>query len=245
MARGERSIKSREREPAEGPKGDASGACGATRPGRWRKGVDAGLGPACPAPRLQEHAEPEDQAGPQGPLQEPGDGRAEPGCRAAAGPRRPGPVLKASWLRKQRGIMKNWQPRWFVLRGDQLLYYKDKDETKPQGLISLQGTQVTELPPGPEDPGKHLFEISPGGAGEREKAPAGPEALLLMASSRRDMEDWVQAIRRVIWAPRGGGTARSSRANPVEPSREGIFGQRLEDTVYHERKYGPGWPRCS
>lgn len=28
--------------------------------------------------------------------------------------------------------MKNWQQRWFVLRGDQLFYYKDKDETKPQ-----------------------------------------------------------------------------------------------------------------
>ncbi|XP_048663468.1 rho GTPase-activating protein 22 isoform X6 [Marmota marmota marmota] len=96
------------------------------------------------------------------------------------GPCRLGPVLKAGWLRKQRSIMKNWQQRWFVLRGNQLFYYKDKDETKPQGFISLQGTQVTELLPGPEDPGKHLFEISPG-----------------------------------------------------------IFGQRLEDTVHHERKYGP------
>ncbi|XP_025736309.1 rho GTPase-activating protein 22 isoform X8 [Callorhinus ursinus] len=134
-----------------------------------------------------------------------------------------GPVLKEGWLKKQRSIMKNWQQRWFVLRGDQLFYYKDKDETKPQGFISLQGTQVTELIPGPEDAGKHLFEISPGGAGEREKVPATPEALLLMASSQRDMEDWVQAIRRVIWAPLGGG----------------IFGQRLEDTVHHERKYGP------
>uniref|UniRef100_A0A9L0K443 Rho GTPase activating protein 22 n=1 Tax=Equus asinus TaxID=9793 RepID=A0A9L0K443_EQUAS len=62
-----------------------------------------------------------------------------------------------------------------------------------------------------------------GGTGEHEKVPASPEALLLMASSQRDMEDWVQAIRRVIWAPFGGG----------------IFGQRLEDTVHHERKYGP------
>ncbi|PNI21910.1 ARHGAP22 isoform 4 [Pan troglodytes] len=62
-----------------------------------------------------------------------------------------------------------------------------------------------------------------GGAGEREKVPANPEALLLMASSQRDMEDWVQAICRVIWAPLGGG----------------IFGQRLEETVHHERKYGP------
>uniref|UniRef100_A0A667HG41 Rho GTPase activating protein 22 n=1 Tax=Lynx canadensis TaxID=61383 RepID=A0A667HG41_LYNCA len=95
-------------------------------------------------------------------------------------PHRLGPILKEGWLKKQRSIMKNWQPRWFVLRGDQLFYYKDKDETKPQGFISLQGTRVTELLPGPEDAGKHLFEISPG-----------------------------------------------------------IFGQRLEDTVHHERKYGP------
>ncbi|XP_032347556.1 rho GTPase-activating protein 22 isoform X5 [Camelus ferus] len=78
-----------------------------------------------------------------------------------------------------------------------------------------------------------------GGAGEREKVPANPEALLLMASSQRDMEDWVQAIRRVIWAPLGGGTARSSHAHPLEPLSPGIFGQRLEDTVHHERKYGP------
>ncbi|XP_031508204.1 rho GTPase-activating protein 22 isoform X14 [Papio anubis] len=47
-------------------------------------------------------------------------------------PHRLGPVLKAGWLKKQRSIMKNWQQRWFVLRGDQLFYYKDKDEIKPQ-----------------------------------------------------------------------------------------------------------------
>ncbi|XP_059934828.1 rho GTPase-activating protein 22 isoform X3 [Mesoplodon densirostris] len=60
-----------------------------------------------------------------------------------------------------------------------------------------------------------------------------------MASSQRDMEDWVQAIRRVIWAPFGGGTARSAHAHPLEPLPPGVFGQRLEDTVHHERKYGP------
>uniref|UniRef100_A0A672YXT1 Rho GTPase activating protein 22 n=1 Tax=Sphaeramia orbicularis TaxID=375764 RepID=A0A672YXT1_9TELE len=44
-----------------------------------------------------------------------------------------------------------------------------------------------------------------------------------MANSQTDMDDWVKAIRRVIWAPFGGG----------------IFGQRLEDTVQYERKFGP------
>lgn len=41
-------------------------------------------------------------------------------------------VVKCGWLKKQRSIMKNWQQRWFVLRGDQLFYYKDEEETKPQ-----------------------------------------------------------------------------------------------------------------
>ncbi|KAJ3608137.1 hypothetical protein NHX12_025187 [Muraenolepis orangiensis] len=44
-----------------------------------------------------------------------------------------------------------------------------------------------------------------------------------MANSQTDMDDWVRAIRRVIWAPFGGG----------------IFGQRLEDTVLYEKKFGP------
>ncbi|XP_078498829.1 rho GTPase-activating protein 22 isoform X1 [Lissotriton helveticus] len=132
-------------------------------------------------------------------------------------------VLKSGWLKKQRNIMKNWQQRWFVLRGDQLFYYKDEDETKPQGCIQLQGNQVTELIPNAEESGKHLFEIAPGGAADREKMPVNHEAFLLMANSQHEMEDWVKAIRRVIWAPFGGG----------------IFGQRLEDTVRYERKFGP------
>ncbi|XP_025906077.1 rho GTPase-activating protein 22 isoform X2 [Nothoprocta perdicaria] len=52
--------------------------------------------------------------------------------------------------------------------------------------------------------------------------PVNHEAFLLMANSQNEMEDWVKAIRRVIWAPFGGG----------------IFGQRLEDTVQYERRFG-------
>ncbi|RXM36887.1 Rho GTPase-activating protein 22, partial [Acipenser ruthenus] len=91
-----------------------------------------------------------------------------------------------------------------------------------EGCIPLQGCQVNELPANPEEPGKHLFEIVPGGAGERDRAAINHEAFLLMANSQNDMEDWVKAIRRVIWAPFGGG----------------IFGQRLEDTVQYEKKFG-------
>uniref|UniRef100_A0A671QL83 Rho GTPase-activating protein 24 n=1 Tax=Sinocyclocheilus anshuiensis TaxID=1608454 RepID=A0A671QL83_9TELE len=129
-------------------------------------------------------------------------------------------ALKAGWLKKQRSIMKNWQLRWFVLRTDQLYFYKDEEETKPQGCIPLQGSQVNELTANPDEPGRHLFEIVPG---EKDRSALSHEAFLLMANSQNDMEDWVKAIRRVIWAPFGGG----------------IFGQRLEDTVQYERKFGP------
>ncbi|XP_076025771.1 rho GTPase-activating protein 22 isoform X1 [Genypterus blacodes] len=62
-----------------------------------------------------------------------------------------------------------------------------------------------------------------GGGGEKDRAPISHESFLLMANAQTDMDDWVKAIRRVIWAPFGGG----------------IFGQRLEDTVQYEKKFGP------
>ncbi|XP_031434243.1 rho GTPase-activating protein 24 isoform X3 [Clupea harengus] len=58
--------------------------------------------------------------------------------------------------------------------------------------------------------------------GDRERMTANHETYLLMASTQNDMEDWVKSIRRVIWAPFGGG----------------IFGQKLEETVKYEKRYG-------
>ena len=55
-------------------------------------------------------------------------------CRPASPSLQEG-ALKAGWLKKQRSIMKNWQLRWFVLRSDQLFFYKDEEETKPQVIL--------------------------------------------------------------------------------------------------------------
>lgn len=132
-------------------------------------------------------------------------------------------ALKAGWLKRQRSIMKNWQLRWFVLRTEALYFYKDQDESKAQGCIPLQGSQVNEVPANQDDPGRHLFEIVPGGAGEKDRTGVSHESFLLMASSQSDMEDWVRAIRRAIWAPLGGG----------------IFGQHLEETMLYEAQCGP------
>uniref|UniRef100_A0ACB8E9H2 Rho GTPase activating protein 24 n=1 Tax=Sphaerodactylus townsendi TaxID=933632 RepID=A0ACB8E9H2_9SAUR len=45
-------------------------------------------------------------------------------------------AIKCGWLRKQGGFVKTWHTRWFVLKGEQLYYFKDEDETKP--LINEQ-----------------------------------------------------------------------------------------------------------
>lgn len=129
-------------------------------------------------------------------------------------------VVRCGWLRKQGGFVKTWHSRWFVLRGDQLCYYKDEEETKALGAIYLPGNKVTEHPSNGDEGGKFLFEVIPGG--ERERMTANHETYLLMASTQNDMEDWVKTIRRVIWAPFGGG----------------IFGQKLEETVRYERRFG-------
>ncbi|XP_068423544.1 rho GTPase-activating protein 22 isoform X3 [Clinocottus analis] len=131
-------------------------------------------------------------------------------------------ALKAGWLKRQRSIMKNWQLRWFVLRNEALYFYKDQDETKAQGCIPLQGSQVNEMPANQDEPGRHPFEIVPGVAGEKDRTGISHESFLLMANSQSDMEEWVRAIRRVIWAPLGGG----------------VFGQHLEETMLYEAQCG-------
>ncbi|XP_037829343.1 rho GTPase-activating protein 22 isoform X1 [Kryptolebias marmoratus] len=131
--------------------------------------------------------------------------------------------LKVGWLKRQRSIMKNWQLRWFVLRTEALYFYKDQDESKAQGCIPLQGSQVNEVPANQDEPGRHLFEIVPGGAGEKDRTGVSHESFLLMANSQSDMEEWVRAIRRAIWTPLGGG----------------IFGQHLEETMSYEAQCGP------
>ncbi|XP_028324725.1 rho GTPase-activating protein 22 isoform X2 [Gouania willdenowi] len=130
--------------------------------------------------------------------------------------------LKTGWLKRQRSIMKNWQLRWFVLRTEALYFYKDQDESKAQGCIPLQGSQVNEVPACQDEPGRHLFEIVPGNVGEKDRSGVSHESFLLMANSQSDMEEWIRAIRRAIWAPLGGG----------------VFGQHLEETMLYEIQCG-------
>ncbi|XP_047446741.1 rho GTPase-activating protein 25 isoform X1 [Mugil cephalus] len=145
----------------------------------------------------------------------PGEGAHSPGStRSSRSMERP---LKAGWLKKQqRSLVKNWQQRYFVLRGSTLTYHKDDKETAVQGIIQLRSSKVNELPPNSDDPGKYLFEIIPRTTGDRERCP-----YVFMANSQSDMEEWVRTLRRVIGAP-----------------TSGVFGKSLMDTVTYEQRFG-------
>ncbi|XP_069733828.1 rho GTPase-activating protein 25 isoform X2 [Phaenicophaeus curvirostris] len=141
---------------------------------------------------------------------------------AGAQPASPNPLerpLKIGWLKKQRSIVKNWQQRYFVLKGQQLYYYKDEDDVKPQGCVSLQGSTIKEVASNPEEGGKFIFEIIPGVSGEQNRA--GQDTCVLMANSQAEMEEWVKSIRRVLGSASGV-----------------VFGQRLVETMAYEQKFG-------
>ncbi|TKS77974.1 Rho GTPase-activating protein 25 [Collichthys lucidus] len=144
----------------------------------------------------------------------PGEGGPSPGSpRSSRSMERP---LKAGWLKKQqRSLVKNWQQRYFVLRGSTLTYHKDDKETTVQGVIQLRFSKVNELPLNSDEPGKYLFEIIPRATGDRERCP-----YVFMANSQSDMEEWVRTLRRVIGVPT-------------------MFGKGLVDTVTYEQRFGP------
>ncbi|XP_027628789.1 rho GTPase-activating protein 25 isoform X2 [Tupaia chinensis] len=127
--------------------------------------------------------------------------------------------IKMGWLKKQRSIVKNWQQRYFVLRAQQLYYYKDEEDLKPQGSMYLPGSTIKEIATNPDEAGKFVFEIIPASWDQNR---TGQDSYVLMASSQAEMEEWVKFLRRVAGTPSGA-----------------VFGQRLDETVAYEQKFGP------
>ncbi|XP_008252531.1 rho GTPase-activating protein 25 isoform X2 [Oryctolagus cuniculus] len=140
-------------------------------------------------------------------------------CQLSSAPNPLERPIKMGWLKKQRSIVKNWQQRYFVLRAQQLYYYKDEEDMKPQGSMYLPGSTVKEIATHPEEAGKFVFEVIPASWDQNR---TGQDSYVLMASSQAEMEEWVKFLRRVAGTPSGA-----------------VFGQRLDETVAYEQKFGP------
>ncbi|XP_077119160.1 rho GTPase-activating protein 25 isoform X1 [Ranitomeya variabilis] len=124
--------------------------------------------------------------------------------------------VKSGWLKKQqKSFVKNWQQKYFVLKGAYLCYYKDEDDSKQQGSIFLSRSTVSEVSCSPDDAGKFVFEVIP------DQKKSTQDGYILMANTQAEMEEWVKAIKRASGFPSGA-----------------VFGQRLADTVAYEKNFG-------
>ncbi|NWR39943.1 RHG25 protein, partial [Tachuris rubrigastra] len=143
--------------------------------------------------------------------------------------------LKLGWLKKQRSIVKNWQQRFFVLKGQQLYYYKDEDDAKPQAFSKASSRTVSLLLQWPPQM-MHKCSFFAGVAGEQPRA--GQDPCVLMASSQCEMEEWVKSIRRVLGS--AAGAFKLSFGAPLTTCvlSPAVFGQRLAETMAYEQKFG-------
>lgn len=92
------------------------------------------------------------------------------------------PVDKEGYLQKKGGdLNRDFQRRWFVLKGNLLFYFLKKQDREPQGLIILEACSVQV-----SIHGRYSFEISFDGVGTR--------VYVLGADNDEDMQSWMKAI---------------------------------------------------
>ena len=91
------------------------------------------------------------------------------------------PVDKEGYLQKKGDLNREFQRRWFVLKGNLLFYFLKKQDREPQGVIVLEACSVQV-----SVHGRYCFEISFDGAGTR--------IYVLGADNNDEMESWMKAI---------------------------------------------------
>ncbi|CAG9773768.1 unnamed protein product [Ceutorhynchus assimilis] len=92
------------------------------------------------------------------------------------------PVDKEGFLNKRGEVNKNFQRRYFVLKGNLLFYFDKKGDKEPLGVIILEGCTI-ELA---EEEDQFCFKILFHGANNR--------IYVLGAESQETMEQWMKAL---------------------------------------------------
>jgi hypothetical protein len=112
-------------------------------------------------------------------------------------------VTKAGWLSKRGGRIPTWHRRWFLLKGDMLLYYRGSNDTKPLGTVTLPQNKVLRHGEDPKQPGCFKFEVV--SCNELLSVSQTHDTFQMCADSEKDMDSWIDAINRVLYEPYGGG----------------------------------------
>jgi hypothetical protein len=90
------------------------------------------------------------------------------------------PPDKEGWLWKRGEVNKNFQKRYFVLKGNLLFYFEKQNDKEPVGVIILEGCTI-EL--AEEEVDKFAFKISFHGEGRRVYTLGTENVVRLVSSS--------------------------------------------------------------
>ena len=91
------------------------------------------------------------------------------------------PIDKEGYLQKKGDLNRDFQRRWFILKGNLLFYFLKKQDREPQGVIVLEACSVQV-----SHHGRYCFDISFDGAGTR--------TYVLGADNDDEMQSWMKAI---------------------------------------------------
>jgi len=119
-----------------------------------------------------------------------------------------GKVDKDGFLTKQGGAIKTWHRRWFVLKDNNLYYYKSPKDTEQKGQIQLVSTSACNPEPAMKKKGKFYFSV---GTPNRK--------YFIFADDEESMSSWVDIISKTIDNISKGGTPpKLENANPSPPA---------------------------
>lgn len=91
------------------------------------------------------------------------------------------PVDKEGYLQKKGDQNKEFQRRWFVLKGNLLFYFQKKQDKEPLGVVVLEACSVQV-----SSHARYAFEIAFDGQGTR--------TYVLAADNDEEMQAWMKAI---------------------------------------------------
>jgi len=79
---------------------------------------------------------------------------------------------------------KEWKSRYFVIKDNFMHYFKKEGETRPDGVIPLEGCSVNLSPKGDKVDRDHVFELI-----------ACSRSYLLYGETEENVQEWVEAIK--------------------------------------------------